>query len=394
MAGPAKVVVAGAGLAGLRVVEELRGRGYGGAVTLIGAEERPPYDRPPLSKKVMTGELDDTELRADLGPLAVDVRLGESATELRDNVLRTDAADYEWDALVIATGANPVLLPGSGTQHVLRTADDALAIRSLLKQGTSLVIVGAGWIGAELATAAAGRGCRVTVLEAAQTPLAAAVGTEVGGLTAPWYAEAGVELRLGESVTAIEPGGVALGDGSSLAADLVVTAVGVRPAVSWLAGTGLRMENGIAVDAQLRTSMPGVYAVGDCASFWSGRYQRQLRFEHWDIALHAPEAAAANILGGSTEYDPVPYFWSEQFGRMVQYVGWHGAGDRLIWRGDPAAPKWAAAWLAGDTLVAALTVGLPRDLIQARRLIEAGGRTDPDKLADPRIAVRDSAIPG
>src|SRR6516162_8459324 len=140
MAGPAKVVVAGAGLAGLRVVEELRGREYAGAVTLIGAEERPPYDRPPLSKKVMTGELDDTELRADLGPLAVDVRLGESATELRDNVLRTDAAD------------------------------DALAIRSLLKQGRSLVIVGAGWIGAELATAAAGRGCRVTVLEAAQTP--------------------------------------------------------------------------------------------------------------------------------------------------------------------------------------------------------------------------------
>jgi 3-phenylpropionate/trans-cinnamate dioxygenase ferredoxin reductase subunit len=394
MAGPAKVVVAGAGLAGLRVVEELRARGYGGAVTLIGAEERPPYDRPPLSKKVMTGELDDTELRADLGPLAVDVRLGESATELRDHVVRTDAAEYEWDALVIATGAVPVRLPGSGTQHVLRTADDALAIRSLLKQGTALVIVGAGWIGAELSTAAAGRGCQVTVLEAAQTPLAAAVGTEVGGLTARWYADAGVELRLGASVTAIEPGGVALGDGSSLAADLVVTAVGVRPAVSWLAGTGVRLDNGIAVDAQLRTTVPGVYAVGDCASFWSGRYQRQLRFEHWDIALHAPEVAAANILGGSTEYDPVPYFWSEQFGRMVQYVGWHGAADRLILRGDPAAAKWAAAWLAGDRLVAALTVGLPRDLIQARRLIEAGGRTDPDKLADPRIAVRDSAIPG
>jgi 3-phenylpropionate/trans-cinnamate dioxygenase ferredoxin reductase component len=390
MTEPTRVVVAGAGLAGLRVAEELRSRGFRGAVTLIGAEDRPPYDRPPLSKKVMTGELDDTGLRADLSSLGVDLRLGESATEVRDHVLRTDAAEYEWDALVISTGATPVRLPGSGPQHVLRTADDALTLRGLLTSGTSLVIVGAGWIGAELATAAASRGCQVTVLEAAMAPLAAAVGTEVGGLTAPWYAQAGVELRLGESVTAIEPGGVALADGRWLAADVVVTAVGVRPAVSWLAGTGIRLDNGVAVDAQLRTTVPGIYAVGDCASFWSGRYQRQLRFEHWDIALHAPEVAAANLVGGSTEYDPVPYFWSEQFGRMVQYVGWHGVAERLIWRGDPAAAKWAAVWLAGDRLVAALTVGLPRDLMQARRLIEAGSRVDADKLADPGVAVRDS----
>ncbi|HUA42856.1 MAG TPA: FAD-dependent oxidoreductase [Streptosporangiaceae bacterium] len=394
MTSPARVVVAGAGLAGLRTAEELRARGYDGSVTLIGAEKRPPYDRPPLSKKIMTGELDDTGLRADLDSLGVDLRLGESATEVGDHVLRTDAAEYEWDALVIATGATPVRLPGGGRQHVLRTADDALTLRGLLTPRTSLVIVGAGWIGAELATAAATRGCQVTVLEAATTPLAAAVGTEVGGRTAPWYAQAGVELRLGQSVAAIEPGGVALADGRWLAADVVVTAVGVRPAVSWLTGTGLRLDNGVAVDAHLRTTVPGIYAVGDCASFWSGRYQRQLRFEHWDIALHAPEVAAANLLGGSTEYDPVPYFWSEQFGRMVQYVGWHDAAERLIWRGDSAAAKWAAVWLAADRLVAALTVGLPRDLMQARRLIEAGSRVDADKLADPGIAVRDCAAAG
>ena len=391
MGEPARVVVAGAGLAGLRVAEELRSRGYRGAVTLIGAEQRPPYDRPPLSKKVMTGELDDTGLRADLSSLAVDLRLGETATEVRDQALRTDAAEYEWDALVIATGATPVRLPGGGRQHVLRTADDALALRGFLAPRTALVIVGAGWIGAELATAAATRGCQVTVLEAAKAPLAAAVGAEVGALTAPWYADAGVDLQVGVTVAAIEPGGVALANGRWLAADVMVTAVGVRPAVSWLTGTGIRLDNGVAVDAQLRTSVPGIYAVGDCASFWSGRYQRQLRFEHWDIALHAPEVAAANLLGGSTEYDPVPYFWSEQFGRMVQYVGWHGAAERLIWRGDPAAATWAAAWLAGDRLVAALTVGLPRDLMQARRLIEAGSRVDADKLADPSTAVRDSA---
>ena len=199
MAEPARVVVVGAGLAGLRVVEELRARGFGGAVTLIGAESRPPYDRPPLSKKVMTGELDDSSLRADLESLSVDVRLGETATALTGHVLRTDAAEHEWDALVVATGACPVRLPGDGPQRVLRTADDALALRSLLTPGTSLAIVGAGWIGAELATSAASRGCEVTVLEAADTPLAAAVGAEVGGMTIPWYAEAGVELRLTET---------------------------------------------------------------------------------------------------------------------------------------------------------------------------------------------------
>jgi len=389
---PARVLVIGAGLAGLRVTEELRANGYSGALTLIGAESRPPYDRPPLSKRVMTGEVDDTGLRPDLESLSVDLRLAETALELAAGVLRTDAAEYEWDALVLATGASPITLPGDGEQRVLRTADDALALRALLTPGTRLCIVGAGWIGAELATAATRRGCHVTVVEAAETPLLAAVGAEIGAQTTRWYAAAGVDLRLGVSVAAIEPGGIALSDGGWLAADVMVTAVGVRPAVSWLAGSGVRLDNGVVVDAQLRSSMPGVYAVGDCASFWSDRYQRQLRFEHWDVALHAPEVAAANIAGGSARYDPVPYFWSEQFGRMVQYVGWHGGADVLIWRGDPADARWAACWLTGARLVAALTVGLPRDLLQARRLIEAGATVDRGKLADPAVAVRDCAV--
>jgi len=393
----ARVVVVGAGLAGLRVTEELRQLGYDGELTLIGAENRPPYDRPPLSKKVLTGEIDDTGLRPDLDALGAVLRLGESATALGEHSVRTDVAEYPWDALVVATGASPVRLPGDGPQQVLRTADDALRLRAQLTPGTRLAIVGAGWIGAELATAAAARGCQVTVLEAAEQPLAGAVGVQVGQATAGWYAEAGVDLRLRQGVAAIEPGGVRLSGGELsggelLPADLVLTAVGVRPAVSWLAGSAIRLDNGVAVDAQLRASVPGVFAVGDCASFWSGRYQRQLRFEHWDVALHAPEVAAANILGGVAAYDPVPYFWSEQFGRMLQYVGWHGAGDRLIWRGDPAGARWAVCWLAGDRLVAALTVGLPRDLLQARRLIEAGGRADPGKLADPGIPVRAAAL--
>jgi len=391
MTGPVRVVIVGAGLAGLRTAEELRARGYAGALTLIGAEARAPYDRPPLSKKVLTGEIDDTGLRPDLHSLDIDLRLGETAVQLADHVLSTDAGEYAWDALVLATGANPVTLPGDGEQRVLRTADDALALRERLTPGTRLAIVGAGWIGAELATAAARRGCQVTVVEAAQAPLTAAVGAEVGSQTALWYAEAGVELRLATAVAAIEPGGIALGDGGWLSADLVVTAVGVRPAVGWLAGSGVALDNGIVVDAGLESSLPGVYAVGDCASFWSGRYQRQLRVEHWDIALHSPEVAAANIAGGRERYDPVPYFWSEQFGRMVQYVGWHGGADQVVWRGTPSAPKWAVCWLAGGRLVAALTVGLPRDLLQARRLIEAGSVVDPAALADPGVAIRDSA---
>ena len=390
----ARVVVAGAGLAGLRVAEELRAQGYGGAITLIGAEDRPPYDRPPLSKKVLAGDLDDTSLRPDLDELGIELRLAESAVGLGDGVLHTEAAGYPFDALVLATGASPVRLPGDGPQHVLRTAGDALALRELLRPGTRLAIVGAGWIGAEVATAAARRGCTVTVLEAAAAPLAAAIGPQIGLATVPWYGEAGVHLRLGQGVDAIEPGGVALAGGDWLAADVVLTAVGVRPAVSWLAGSAVALDDGVAADARLRTTAPGVYAVGDCASFWSQRYQQRLRFEHWDIALHGPAAAAANILGGSTDYDPVPYFWSEQFGRMVQYAGWHGSAERMLWRGDPAGPAWAACWLTGGALVAALTVGRPRDLVQARRLIESGGQVDAGRLADPGIAVRDCVISG
>jgi 3-phenylpropionate/trans-cinnamate dioxygenase ferredoxin reductase subunit len=388
---PERVVVVGAGLAGLRSIEELRAAQYPGAITLLGAETRPPYDRPPLSKKVLAGELDDTSLRADLDGLSVTLRLGETAVALDDGVVRTQTADYRWDALILATGASPVRLPGGGPQRVLRTADDALTLRELLRPATRLVIVGAGWIGAELATAAANHGCQVTVLEAADAPVAAAVGAEVGARTAPWYDAAGVELRLSTAVASIEPGGVALADGGWLDADVVVTAVGVRPEVSWLAGSGLRLDNGVVVDGQLRSSIPGVFAVGDCSAFWSARYGRQLRFEHWDVALHAPAVAAANVLAGREVYDPVPYFWSEQFGRMLQYVGWHGAGSQLVWRGDPAAPKWAAGWLDGDRLAAMLTVGLPRDLGQARRLIEAGAAVDAGRLADPGVPVRDTA---
>ncbi len=387
-----RVVVAGGGLAGLRTIEALRARLYDGAVTLVGAEPHAPYDRPPLSKQLLAGGVDDTRLDADFAALRVDLRLGETAMGLADGVVLTDSATHPFDRLVVATGAVPVALPGDGPQRFLRTIDDARSLRDLLRPGLRLAVVGAGWIGAELATAAAARGCVVTVVEAARAPLAAAIGAEVGAHTKRWYAQAGVDLRLGTAVESVQPGGLVLAGGSWLAAEEVVTAVGVRPAVAWLAGYGIGLRNGVWVDEGLRASLPGIFAAGDCAAFWSRRYGRRLRVEHWDNALRAPEVAAANVLGGSEIYDPVPYFWSEQFGRMLQYVGHHDGADRLVWRGDPAGDKWTACWLTGDRLAALLAVDLPRDLVQGRRVVASGAAVDPVRLADPDVPVRDAVI--
>ena len=383
--------MAGAGLAGLRTVTELRLRGFSGSITLVGAEVWPPYDRPPLSKKVLTDPALDPSLRADFGALDVDFRPSEAATGVKDASLVTERGSYPFDHLVLATGAFPVALPGTGRQRFLRTYDDALALRDLLRPGLRLAIVGAGWIGAELATAAAGHGCRVTVVEAGPAPLAAAIGALVGERTAPWYEQAGVTLRTGVAVESVEPGGLALAGGGWIDSDEIVTAVGVRPATRWLEGSGVRLENGVTVDAGLRASRPGVYGVGDCAAFESLRFGRRLRFEHWDVALHAPEVVAANVLGEDAVYDPVPYFWSEQFGRMVQYQGYHGDAERLVWRGDPAEPTWAACWLAAGRLVAILTVNRPRDLQQGRRVIASAGPVDAGRLADPAVPVKDAA---
>jgi NADPH-dependent 2,4-dienoyl-CoA reductase/sulfur reductase-like enzyme len=408
MSYPERTVVTGAGLAGFRTVEELRRRGYSGQLTLIGAEDRPPYDRPPLSKRVLTDGIDPS-LKADFASLDVDFHPGETAIALeapapairpssssgaaaRASALITDRDKYPFDYLVLVTGSVPVTLPGPGPQRVLRTYDDALALRALLRPGLRLAIVGAGWIGAELATAAAAAGCQVTVVEAGPAPLAGALGAAAGARTAPWYEQAGVELRTGTAVESVERGGLALA-GGWLAADEIVTAVGVRPAVSWLAGSGLVLDNGVAVDPGLRASLPGVYAAGDCAAFASLRFGVRLRVEHWDTALDAPRVVAANITGGAEVYDPVPYFWSEQFGRMMQYAGHHTAADRLIWRGDPDAATWSACWLSADTprLTAVLAVNRPRDLLQGRRLIAAGAEADAARLADPAVAVKDAA---
>ncbi|WP_329563448.1 NAD(P)/FAD-dependent oxidoreductase [Kitasatospora sp. NBC_01266] len=385
-----RVVVVGAGLAGAQCAVALREGGWRGPLSLVGEEPHRPYDRPPLSKNVLLGKADRTAFELDWDELDVRLLTGRRATGLTPGTLHTEAGELPYDRLVIATGAAPVRLPGDDAARVLRTIDDSLALRAVLRPDAHLVLVGAGWIGAETATAARLLGCRVTVLEAADAPLPGALPAELTEPMRAWYAEAGVELRLGARVDRIEPGAVHLVGGESVPADEVVVGIGARPDTGWLAGSGIELDatGAIRTDARLRTSLPGVWAAGDCAGYPSARYGGQVTVQHWDHALNSGRAVAAALLGAEAPYDPVPYFWSEQFGRMVQYAGRHGAGDRLLRRGSPGDPQWSVLWLREDLPVAVLAVDRPRDLAQARRLIDQGRALDPALAADPAVPLK------
>lgn len=384
-------MIVGAGMAGVQTAVVLREQSFTGTVTLIGAEPHQPYDRPPLSKAVLLGKAEDSAFDVDFEALGVELRLGLEVTGVRplDHELDTATGPVPYDVLVVATGAEPMRLPGAeGVPgvHLLRTLDDAERLRPVLARQHDIVVVGAGWIGAEFATAAREAGCAVTVVEAAGRPLAGALPAEVAAPMAAWYADSGASLRTHARVERIEPGVVVLDDGSRLPAGAVVVGIGARPATAWLTGSGIELgaQREVVADDHLRTSVPDVYAVGDCASFPSRRYGERLLVHHWDNALQGPRTVAANIIGETpAAYDPVPYFWSEQFGRFVQYAGHHARADATIWRGDPTGPAWSVCWLRESRLVAVLAVGRPRDLAQGRKLIEAGAPMNPDLLSDP-----------
>lgn len=396
------VVIVGAGMAGVQTAVALREQGWTGPVTLLGAEPHQPYDRPPLSKAVLLGKAEDSAFDIDFEELGIELRLGVEVTGLRatDREVDTEAGPVPYEFLVLATGALPLTLPGAAGVpgvHLLRTLDDAARLRPVLAASSAVVVVGAGWIGAEFATAAREAGCAVTVVEAADRVLAGALPAEVAEPMGRWYAQAGAELLTGARVASVEPGRVLLADGRELPAEAVVVGIGARPATGWLAGSGVELgpDGAVTADAWLRTSVPGVYAVGDCASFPSARYGSRLMVHHWDNALQGPRVVAADILaGGSGEqvYDPVPYFWSEQFGRFVQYAGHHGGAEPPLWRGDPEADTWSVCWLREGRLVAVLAVGRPRDLAQGRRLIESGALVDPAKVADPAVALKSTLL--
>ncbi|MFF8790582.1 NAD(P)/FAD-dependent oxidoreductase [Streptomyces sp. NPDC015125] len=397
------VVIAGAGIAGVQTAVALREQGWPGAITLLGDEPHQPYDRPPLSKAVLLGKAEGSAFDVDFEALGVALHLSRPVTALVPDahVIETADGPVPYDYAVLATGADPIVLPGSEGLpgvHLLRTLDDAERLRPVLAAQHEIVVVGAGWIGAEFATAAREAGCAVTVVEAADRPLAGALPAEVAAHMTGWYADAGAELRTGARVASVTAGAVTLEDGTVLPADAVVIGIGARPATGWLAGSGVEVsprDGSVLADEQLRTSVADVYAVGDCASFPSARYGTRLLIHHWDNALQGPRTVAENIARGEAEgvaYDPVPYFWSEQFGRFVQYVGHHGDADELVWRGDPAGAAWSVIWLREGRLVALLAVGRPRDLAQGRKLIERGVALDRERAANASVPLKAAAL--
>ncbi|SEL74650.1 NAD(P)/FAD-dependent oxidoreductase [Streptacidiphilus jiangxiensis] len=386
------VVIVGAGMAGVQTAVALREQGYTGSLTLLGAEPHPPYDRPPLSKDVLLGRAEHSRFEIDFDELGIGLALGRRALSLdaEARTIRTDAGDLGYEHLVLATGAAPITLPGlPASAFLLRTQDDALALRAALRPGTRVVVVGAGWIGAEAATVARQLGCEVTVVEAAGSPLAGALPTEFGERTRAWYAAAGARLLTASAVGGVTTGSVQLTDGRELPADVVVVGIGARPDNAWLAGSGIPLDDRGAVraDARLRAGRDEVFAVGDCASFPSARYGRRLAVHHWDNALQGARVVAANILGGELVYDPVPYFWSEQFDHMVQVAGVIDPAAEQVARGEDTV-----LWLRKGRLEAVLTVDKPRDLAQGRKLIDAGALIDPTKAADPGIQLKAAGV--
>ncbi|WP_166133036.1 NAD(P)/FAD-dependent oxidoreductase [Nocardioides ochotonae] len=363
-----RVVVVGGGLAAARLCATLRRKRFTGTLTVLSAEHVPPYDRPPLSKAVLAGERDASPLPFDTEKLAVDLRLGVTATGLDTDRrrLKTTAGEVEYDALAVATGATPSRLPGVGPQATLRTIDDALELRKQLVPGAHVVVVGASWIGAEVATAARAAGCRVTCVEFGPEPLSGVLGEQVGAATRDWWD--GIELRTSTGVTSIECDGVHLDDGTVLSADVVVTGIGVRPELGWLQGSGLELDRGILTDVRCRTNVPGVVALGDVAQRWSAHTGGHRLAEHWDEASMVATAAVGSLLDWDQgpEHDPVPYFWSDQFGRKLQYVGAHLPDDTLDLRRGPDGTLARATWSRDGVLTAWLGVDASKDLVKAR----------------------------
>lgn len=383
-----RIVVAGASLAGLHATRALRQAGYDGALVVVGDEPHRPYDRPPLSKQVLTGAWEPD--RVALGrpaddDLDVEWRLGTAATALapeRRTVTLADGTALTYDGLVIATGATPRRLPGTegwAGVHVLRTLDDCLALRAELDvEPSRVVVVGAGFIGAEVASTCRGRGLDVTLVEPLPVPLGRVLGGEVGEAMAALHRDEGVDLRLGVGVEAVLGDGTATGvrltDGSEVAADVIVVGIGVRPATDWLAGSGLPLDDGVIADATCRVA-PGIVAAGDVARWLHPRYGELLRVEHWDHAIAQGAHAAATLLAGEAggePFAPVPWFWSDQYDRKIMLAGRTAGADEVqVVDGSLAERRFVALYRRGDHVVAALGVNRPAPLARWRiRLAE------------------------
>lgn len=391
MAANTHLVVVGASLAGLRAVEAARKAGHEGPVTLIGSEEHLPYDRPPLSKQYLDEAVDpvDTTFRPveHLDELGVTVLLGHAATALdpvRRLVTTADGSEVSYDRLVIATGVHARALPGADAHPQvvgLRTVGDAERIRAAMDADAEVVIAGCGFIGSEVASALWKRGRATTLVELAPVPLTRAVGSQVGTYFAELHRRHGVDLRLGTGIDQVVADGNALKlgltDGTTLAADLLVLGLGAVPATGWLEGSGIALaaDGSVLADAHLATNLPGVYAAGDVVTWRNGLFDQDMRLEHWTSAAEQAAVAARNALtaGDPEAYETVPYFWSDLYGKRVQFVGAHGA-DEVLAIGDDDSQ--VVLYRDGVRLSAALTVDQPRVIMKLRKLIAGRGTFD------------------
>jgi 3-phenylpropionate/trans-cinnamate dioxygenase ferredoxin reductase subunit len=394
-------VIVGAGMAGGKAAETLREEGFDGAIVLVGAESERPYERPPLSKDYLRGESEreGVYLQEDPGWYdAHDVQLRTSTTaeslDLAEHaVVLTGGERIAYDALLLATGAEPrrPSIPGIDLEgvHVLRTFADCEALRAVLEQGGRLVVVGAGWIGCEVAASARQRGLEVALVEPQDLPLERVLGPELGAVYRDVHAEHGVELHLGTGVEAIEGSGraerVRIADGGVLECAAVVVGVGVAPRTA-LADGALEADDGILVDAGLRTSAPGVFAAGDVANHDHPQFGR-LRVEHWANALEQGPAAARAMLGQTIEYDRVPYFFSDQYDVGMEYAGVSAPGDDVVFRGDPATREFIAFWVRDGRVAAGMNVNVWDVNEHLQELVRSGATVDPARLRDPEVAL-------
>lgn len=400
------LVILGGGVAGYSAADTIRGAGFEGAVTLVSAEADLPYDRTYLSKAYLQGKKADPDVlfkpAEHYRNLGIDLHFGDPVTAVDLDQKRLTFASGEqlsFDQLLIATGAEPIRLSGPGFDLpnvlYLRSLADARALRERLERAERVLVIGAGFIGCEIAASARILEKSVVVVDPAPVPLSRAFSEEVGNAVVNIHRQHGVEWRLGRKVAELRGHGQAeeavLDDGSRVACDLVVVGVGVRPADELFANTALKRDNGILVDEYCQTNVPGVYAVGDVANWWSPAVQHRFRLEHFDHAVHHGAAAAKVIAGDRQPYDPVPYFWSDHYDLTFEYTGYPLPWNQVVIRGDLQQPAFTAFYLKDGVIQSAVVIRRPRELRAIQRLIRAKAQLDPAQLADPSVDLRELA---
>ncbi|SNR82082.1 FAD-dependent oxidoreductase [Blastococcus mobilis] len=402
------MVIVGAGLAGASAAEALRAEGFAGRIVLIGEEPELPYDRPPLSKGYLSGEtpraqvhLQDSAFYADHD---IELLTGTRITDLDRNggQLVVDTGErLGFDRLLLATGAVPRRLPVPGGDlagvHYLRTLADADALRQDLRPGGHLVVVGAGWIGAEIAASARQQGMEVTVLDPAPVPLARVLGPEVGEFYRRLHAGHGVQLLMRTGVEAFRGTGrvqeVLTSDGRRIDAHAVVVGIGVQPRTELAERAGLIVDDGVVVDELLRTGDPRIFAAGDIARARHSFYDQHVRVEHWATARDQGVAAARGMLGRGASYDALPYFFSDQYDTGMEYRGRATRWDRVVFRGDPDSREFLAFWLQDGRVLAGMNVNVWNAGDDVEALLRSRAQVDPDRLADPRVPLAEVSPP-